>query len=237
MGIIIFNGQSSKDYHIQVEHPPGYDFPERDYESVHIPGRNGDLIIDTGSYKNVDRIYEISIGDINKRFPALARDISVWLHSASNYARLEDSYEPEYYRLAVYTEGVSIENILSHGAKAEITFNCKPQRFFKSGDNVKKFGKNGIIKNPTTFESLPIITAKGTGSGTFTIGSYTVTISDIKSSVIINSEIQDAYMGTENRNPDITLTNGFPKISPGKNNVSFTGGVTSLEVIPKWWTL
>jgi phage-related protein len=41
----------------------------------------------------------------------------------------------------------------------------------------------------------------------------------------------------ENRNSTITLNNGFPKLVPGENNISFSGGITSVEVIPKWWTL
>lgn len=237
MGIIIFNGHSSKDCHIQVEQPPGYDFPERDYESVHIPGRNGDLIIDNGAYKNVNREYEISIGDLDKKFPFMANAISVWLHSATGYARLEDSYEPEYYRMAMYTEEGNIENLLFHGAKVTITFNCKPQRFLKSGDKTKIFKKSGVIKNPTAFESLPIITVKGSGDGTVDIGKYKVQIKNINSSIVINSDVQDAYSGQTNRNLDVTLNNGFPILEPGNNTISFSGGVTSLEVIPKWWTL
>lgn len=237
MGIIIYNGRSSRDYHIQVEHPPGYELPEKDYESVHIPGRNGDFIIDRGSYKNVDRTYTISIGDVDRNFPSMAHDIAVWLSSARTYTRLEDSYEPNYYRLAIYTQEADIENILSHGARSDITFNCKPQRFLKIGDKAQTFTKAEVIKNPTNFESRPIITVHGSGSGTAMIGNYTVVISDIKTSIIIDSEIQDAYSGETNRNPDVTLSDGFPILPPGFTTISFNGGITSVEVIPKWWTL
>ena len=41
MGVIIYNGVSSEEFAIQVEHPPGYETPEKDYEVTHIPGRNG----------------------------------------------------------------------------------------------------------------------------------------------------------------------------------------------------
>ena len=50
MGVIIFNGIPSTNYGIHVEKPPVYATPERDYEVVHIPGRNGDLVIDNGSW-------------------------------------------------------------------------------------------------------------------------------------------------------------------------------------------
>ena len=53
----------------------------------------------------------------------------------------------------------------------------------------------------------------------------------------IDSELQDAYKGTTNCNSLVTLSNGFPKLIKGENEISFSGGITSVEVIPKWWTL
>ena len=134
MGIIMFNGASSKDYGIEVEHPPKYNYPERDYTIVHVPGRNGDLVLDSESYQNVERVYELAIGEYHGDFTVLANRLSTWLHSARTYARLEDSYEPEYYRMALYQEGTSIENFFHQGGRVEVTFNCKPQRFLKEGE-------------------------------------------------------------------------------------------------------
>lgn len=237
MGIIMFNGVSSQDYHIQVEHPPGYDFPERDYEIVHVPGRNGDIVLDKGSYQNKDRSYEIAIGSEDRFFPEMANDISEWLHSAVGYARLEDSYEPEYYRMAMYKEENDIENILFHAGRATIKFNCKPQRFLKSGDISIKVSSGDVLKNPTRQEAAPIITVYGYGTGLLNVGGYVVNISSIATAVTINSEIQDCYNGAVNRNYTITLGNGYPKLKKGENEISFSGGITSVEVIPKWWTL
>lgn len=239
MGIIIFNGLSSKEYHIQVEHPPGYDIPERDYESYHVPGRNGDVIIGKKSYKNVSRNYEISFGDVDKMFPEMARKVTEWLHSADSYARLEDSYEPEYYRMAMYNSSLQIENILFHGGRATIEFDCKPQRFLKIGERTYTFTSpsGNYLRNPTNFESLPVITVRGSGQGTINIGGYVIGISAIDQYVVIDSEIQDCYKGLTNKNNTVTLDRDFPKLSKGINQVSYSGGVTSLEVIPRWWTL
>ena len=96
MGVIIFNNKSSADCRIQVAHPPGYAYPERDYTITHIPGRNGDIIQDNGCYKNVERTYEVSFDAPNEDFATYANAVSAWLHSTTGYARLEDSYEPNY---------------------------------------------------------------------------------------------------------------------------------------------
>jgi phage-related protein len=237
MGVIIFNDISSRDYDIQVEKLPDYETPEKDYDIIHVPGRNGDVIIDKGSYKNTRRRYQLSVGSLTKDFVSMANAISEWLHSASGYARLEDSYEPEYYRMAIYKDSGLIENLLGSAGRTSIAFNCKPQRFLKSGDESTVFSEAGTIFNPTGFKSFPTIIINGNGAGVLRIGIYTVSVSSIGTSVTINSDIQDAYNGMENRNSTITLNNGFPKLVPGENNISFSGGITSVEVIPKWWTL
>lgn len=237
MGVITYNGQSSRDYRIQVEKPPGYDIPERDFESIHIPGRNGDVIMDKGSYKNTIRSYDISFGDLDKTFFEMGRKAIQWLCSSITYARLEDSYEPDVYRMAVYLNSLSIENILNHGGRATIEFNCKPQRFFKIGEKISTFTSQGYLKNPTSFESLPVVKVYGSGTGTINIGGYVVGISAIDQFVVIDSELQECYKYLQNKNHTVSLDRDFPKLGPGNNNISFSGGVTKLEVTPRWWTL
>ena len=237
MGIITFNGITSSTYDIQVETPPEYIMPERDYDVIHIPGRNGDIIVDKKSYTNVPRKYNIAVGSHTEAYSEMVNKISEWLHSANGYARLEDTYEPDYYRLAMYSEENEISNIYHQAGRTAITFNCKPQRFLKSGDTKLVRTTAGSIVNPTVQTALPIIEVKGTGSGVLTINGNTITISTIGGSITINSEIQDAYAGSINRNNHIILSAGFPVLNPGSNAISFSGGITSVEVTPRWWTV
>lgn len=241
MGVVIFNGRSSKDIGLVVEHLPGYETPERDYEIVHVPGRNGDVVIDKGSYKNVKRQYQIAMLSMDERFPELSNRISEWLHSASGYARLEDTYEPEYYRMAMYSESGSFTNIVNHASRAKISFDCKPQRYLKSGDVVYK--DPTCLQNPTVHTALPIITVKGTGEANIGFFSddeeYYIWVQNINGSITINSELQDCYTGNTNRNADVMLGSyTFPKLEKGNTFITVNGsGVTSLEVTPKWWTI
>lgn len=235
MGIIKYNGISSESFGIIVEHLPNYQMAEKDYTITHVEGMNGDLIQDNKSYKNVNRDYQIATLYDPESFVINANKVSEWLNSPNTYSRLEDTYEPLYYRKAIFQGPLDIENILGKVGRATISFNCKPQRFLKSGEKKISFDSSGKIENPTSFSALPIITVHGSGSGTISIGSYIVTISDINTNIVINSVIQDAYWGSENRNSDI-FCDEFPKIERGINNVSFTGGITSIDIIPNWWT-
>lgn len=236
--MIIFNGLSSEDYGIKVWQPPTYTIPERDYEIVHVPGRDGDIVLDKGSYKNTVRSYVVSFGKHDKEdFTLLANGLSEWLHSCSGYARLEDSYEPEYYRLALYQETNDITNAYQKAGQTTIKFNCKPQRFLKSGDNTIRFTANGYLQNPTFFEARPILTIYGNGNGTVQIGDYVITLKDIDEYIVVDSELMDAYKGAINCNSQIELNGNFPRLIKGRNDISFAGGITAVEVKPKWWTI
>lgn len=241
MGVIIFNGIPSTDYGIHVEKPPVYATPERDYEVVHIPGRNGDLVIDKGSYQNIKRTYDISVGEIDGDFTRLAAGVSEWLHSVSGYARLEDSYEPDYFRLAYYVADTEMKNLFHQAGKMSIEFNCKPARFLKAGERAVSFTSAGTLYNPTFQKSFPKLIVTVSSSGTLTIGSQTVTISGLAGStrMVIDAELQDVYAegSLTNLNSKVSFLDGFPLLLPEANAISFTGSITSVEVIPRWWIL
>ena len=237
MGVITLNGKTSTSIGLQVESPPDYDIPERIYETTHVPGRNGDIVMDTGSYRNSTRTYEVSIGSEGGNFAALSSSIAQWLHSAAGYVRLEDSYTPDYYMLARYAEGNSIVNILGQAGRATLNFDRKPQRFLKSGDTPVTITTTKMLKNPTLYESKPLIKIIGDGEGTVSIGSYTIGVTRLSAYMYIDSDIEDVYKDALNMNNYVTLTNGFPLLKPGNNSISFTGGIESVEITPRWWTI
>lgn len=239
MGVITLNGKTSTSIGLQVEIPPDYEIPERIYEPIHVPGRNGDIVMDTGAYANVERIYQISIGDSNGDFSTMANNISQWLHSAPGYIRLEDTYEPNYYKLVRYGEGNSIINILQQAGRATLTFDRKPQRFLKTGETAITVNTgSATINNPTNFSSKPLIVVNGTGPGTITIGDYIISITQLSSYMHIDCEVEDAFKGAINMNSYISLNkDDFPVLEPGNTVVSYTGSITSLVITPRWWTI
>lgn len=234
MGIIIFNNKSSADCRIQVAHPPGYAYPERDYTVTHIPGRNGDIIQDNGCYKNVERTYEVSFDAPNEDFATYANAVSAWLHSTTGYARLEDSYEPNYYRMATYQESNIFENLYNQAGTATIVFECKPQRFLKTGDNTVAIQNSLTIMNPTGFEAYPLFKVTGT-SGVLTVNGNSITFASIDDFVMLDCELQDAYK--ENINKNSTISGTFPVLKTGSNTISWTGDISSVTMKPRWWTI
>lgn len=152
MGIIYFNGIPSTDVGLVVEHYPNYQYAEKEYESITVPGRNGTIYRWNGNYKNVSQPYDLAfgaqVGD-DGRFFQMADDVVDWLHpfsreqsvedagkpySGDDYFKLSDSYNPDVYRLAVYKEAGNIKNLLNSAGRITVKFDCKPQRFLVLGD-------------------------------------------------------------------------------------------------------
>ena len=243
MGVIIFNDISCEDYGIVVEHYPEYQTPDHDYDVIHVPGRNGDIAIDQGSFQNVDRVYQIAVGSYERKYTEQVNAIAEWLHSPVGYAKLEDSYEPEYYRMAICTDGFEAENMSHKLARTTITFNCKPQRWLKVGSIAVE--NPMLMKNPTKFPASPIIMVYGSGILTFQNDLndeiYTLTITDNSTGIVINCEVQDVYSALDmsvNCNNKVSLNGkGFPKLLSGDTSISATGDISKVEVIPKWWTV
>lgn len=232
--MIWWHGVSSDDVQVIVERFPNVNIPARKYEKISVPGRNGDILIPEDAYENVPQRYEIYVSAEKEKLPAVARCVACWL-CVSGYQRLEDSYFLDSYRLAHYSGSLEIENILNRFGRATIEFDCKPQRFLHDGELVLSYSGAGKIVNPTRFPSAPLIKVLGSGSGTLTIGSTTVSLTGISEYVMLDCDIQDAYKGLVNKNSN--MTGSFPKIEGGEQVVTFTGGITGLEITPRWWTL
>ena len=80
----------------------------------------------------------------------------------------------------------------------------------------------------------------GRGSGTLTIQSANTTeqwqLSTLNGYTECDSELMIFYHDTEPKN-DTVSSEGFPCLYPGKNTISFDGGITEVQVIPRWVSL
>lgn len=239
MGVITWNGVASTSVNIQVEHQPHYNIAERDYEYIHVPGRNGDFLIDSGGWKNVKQSYDICFIDFDLLdFFHAAHRVASWLSSAPGYAVLTDTYDPLYYRLATFDSDQKLTDLLGKAGRATIEFNCKPQRFLLSGDDAIRISTSGSsVTNPLDMPSRPLITVYGTGAGTLHVGSYEVIFDSISESVTVDSEVEDCYKAGSTASNAVTLTDGYPILGIGNTGIEFSGGITHVDVVPKWWTL
>lgn len=235
MNTFTWNGVNCSAFDMLCSNGGTYDAPERDVEVVEIPGRNGTLTIDNKRYKNVPGTF---LCKVTKRFAQNASAIRAWLSSSPGYCRLEDDAHPLEYRMARHVGGVNFEPMyIDKEAEIAISFDCMPQRWLKSGEDPVALTSADTLINPTQEEAQPLITVYGSGTGSLIINGHTVTISEIGTSVTLNTEICRAYAGTTRRDQTITGKLEQLRLQPGDNTVAFSGGVASIEIIPRWWTI
>lgn len=237
MGVnyFVFNGESSLDHGAYIGGQDTFNAPQRDVIKVKIPGKSGDLVYDNGRWLNVEVPYNLVIMD---RFADHATEIRAWLNEPVGYRRLEDTYHPDFYRMARLANDIKFTtSAFNQTGKAQVIFDCQPQRWLKSGEQSVSIANGDAIYNPTRYDSKPIIRITCTGDGTLTIGDQEISVDDIGTYIDIDSDIQDCYTGSTSMNANVTLSDGFPILKPGDNTISWTGDITAVEITGRWYTI
>lgn len=208
---------------------------ERDVDYDVVPGKNAELTFDNGRYKNIDITYSgFVIGEIEAKLRAL-RSL---LANCKGYVRIADTYHPDEFRLGRYAQSFRPRVDYAHSyATFDLTFDCQAERFLRSGENQINVTSTTTIANSTGFAAKPQLIV--TGSGSFTIGDISVAIASHSfSSIILDSEQEDAYSGSNNCNGLVTLTNHtYPTLVPGDNQITLGSGISKIVIIPRWYVI
>ena len=229
------DGVAANSVGILLQEPPKFSAPTPIVEKKRIPGRNGDIIFDTGAYAN--RSGKFSCFSLGEDVESTLRGVNQYLFGKSGYRRLETQHDPDHFWMARVESGARMEirnNVL---APYEITFDCKPQRFLKSGEpRISNSNGGMVVTNHTGYKAKPLIYIYGVNAGTLKIGMYTIDVLDMTNSpIIIDCETMDVYSGYSNLSGSVSMDE-FPVLNPGDNKVEFSG-VTTVEIIPRWWEL
>lgn len=218
---------------IYVDASLAFNKPAKDTETFRIPGRNGALVIDHGTWDNVIIT-----------FPCYAKSIATFesiinqLGALSGYQKIECTNDVTHFRMGVpiIPQAPTVKRI-NTTAWFNLSFNCKPQRFLTSGESVTTKTASGSITNPTSYASKPLL--RITGTGTFTINGTAITIANHGQSYVdIDCEMQDCFYGSTNLNQYVAFTSHeFPTLSPGSNSFTFGTGITQVKITPRWWEL
>lgn len=236
--MIIFNGVKSDDLGVIVEHYPRVVFPEKKISSFEIPGRNGKEVIDYGVFSNYEQQYDVFFdvkkqGGLNAAIPQIAS----WLLGENGYLRLEDSYFPDFYREAIVVNGHEFLSYFHEYGRGTITFNCKPERYYKIGERELTVLNGETLYNPSGFRSYPIYQLNNSQSSIV----LTLNENSVSRTVNIsgNTHIIDVKSHTVSPNYNTNdFTDDYEKLRLGKETIiTWTGGLDELHIIPNWWTI
>ena len=234
-GLIVFGGEASWDYGMVITEAPAFDRAVRKCEAVSVPGRNGSILFQQDAYEDVPRTYKVCLAPDIKNLNETIDWFLAWLNSKSGYQRLEDNFEPEVFRLAYYNGGTEFSNEMMQYGEANITFVCRAERFYKTGEAEKTVSNGTKMWNPTRYASKPLIHIEGSGTFSVSISGKTITAT-VTDYVNIDCEAMNAYrLPVENMNGNIS--GEFPNILPGENTIGITGAPTKVTVVPRYYTI
>ena len=210
-----FGGESSADYGVYITGEGVFNAPERAVDMVDIPGRNGSYALDQGRFGNIEVTYNGGmVDDSESNFADRMSAFRNWLCSKKGYVRLEDEYNPDEYRMAVYKSGLEVDHEGLLTGEFDITFDCKPQRYLKSGETAVSVTSGDTITNPTLFESSPLLAVEGYGHITINgedVEIYTTSIGDVvlrPASSETSQNIPSGWSETITFDNTIVLANG-----------------------------
>ena len=176
---LTFGGVNSADYGVYITGSGVYNAPKRAVENIVVPGRNGLLTIDQGRYENITVEYPaFAFGKTREEFQQKITAFRNAIMSQIGYQRLEDTYHPDEYRMALYAEGLNVD-VKPYGSSGKFTlsFNCKPQRYQKDGEQPLQIASGENLINPTEHSSEPLLVVDGFGD--IGIGDYNIHIDDV----------------------------------------------------------
>ena len=156
----------------------------------------------------------------------------------TGYVRIEDTYHPEEYRIGIPAGGLEIDTEAAGKiGRFTVQFNCKPQRFLKTGEISTRYTEGTKLFNPTGYPARPLIRICGHGS--LGIGEDTVTIRSHSFDYIdLDCETCDASCGSLNANGSVVLSgDDYPVLKAGTTGIVLGNGITAVEIAPRWWML
>lgn len=229
---ISFGGIRSDDYGAIVDGAESYAAAERDFTSVAIAGRSGELTVDNGRYRNVPIPYTLYFPD--------ARKLEMFRHDVATligYHRLEDSSRPEEFMLARLSGGFkpTMSGFRNAHGQVKLTFDCQPQRFLKSGERAIPFAgvEVAALYNPTGMPTRPLIRVYGAGD--VGIGAQTLTIAKhTEAYVDIDCALEDCFCGGINLNGVVARAD-YPELGAGTTGIRIGSGISAIEITPRWW--
>mgnify|MGYP003301388502 CR=1 FL=1 len=223
-------------FDVYIDASLSFNKPAKNVETFTVPGRNGSLIIDDGTFKNVVITYPVYIrGTFAADFDTIVNLIG----KTPGYEELVCDVDSTHFRLgrAIMPESPSVKRLNLDGY-FNLAFDCKPQRFLTSGKTAVSFSASGTIANPTGFAALPLLDV--TGTGTLTINGTIATISQNPNGLIIDCEMLDCYDKVTGASMNAYVSfndNDYPALAPGSNPVTLGTGITNVDITPRWWEI
>lgn len=141
------------------------------------------------------------------------------------------SDEPDIYYVIKHIKVGNIDNEITEKGEFDLDLTLDPFDYKKTIKAAEGTNSLSVI-NEGTYPALPVLTVTGVGNVVIkTNDAYTVSITDLNGSLVIDSELLDYF---DPNKPLVRAfkihTKAFPELRVGVNRITTTGTVTKLKI-------
>ena len=229
MSEITFKGTTASSKSVTVLKYPEIVKPTLRVETVKVPGRDGELTLSgMPSYEAMVLECECMVPSVDKISAAAA-----WLTGRGDLVLGND---PDYAYDAQVIDEIRFEKILRGHAHRRFTvpFLCQPLKKKAETEPNIELTAPGTVVNIGHVPSRPLIKIEGSGNVVLAVGAYSLSITDISTSILIDSDLGMATNAAGTANEGYKVSGAWPLLVVGNNAVGWTGAVTKVTITPRW---
>lgn len=229
MSEITFKGTTASSKSVTVLKYPEIVKPTLRVETVKVPGRDGELTLSgIPSYEAMVLECECMVPSVDKISAAAA-----WLTGRGDLVLGND---PTYAYDAQVIDEIRFEKILRGHDHRRFTvpFLCQPLKKKATAESNIVLTSSGTVVNIGHVPSRPLIKIEGSGNVVLAVGAYSLAITGISTSILIDSDLGMATNATGTVNESYKVSGVWPLLVVGNNAVGWTGTVSKVTITPRW---
>lgn len=228
---INFNGSNSfEDLGLVIEHRPLIPIPQKNITQITVPGRDGSLTQDDGTYGDIEIPIDFWVVN-NNNLHEVFRSIRKWLIGDISDNRLILSDDTEYHYKVKSVKAENVERSLIVLGRFTATFLCEPF-VYSNDEELMTLTSPSTIFNPESFGGKPHIKVFGTGDIDLTINGKEIRFTGVQDYIELDSEVEECYKDSSSLNN--RMTGDFPVLNGDEIPITWSGSVTKIEITPRW---
>ena len=228
-----FKGIKSDDMKVFMLELPARQSTAESGSQKEVPGTSGGLWVPDGGYERINVSVRLEAGDGSD-----VDAINAWLMGEGDLIFGDEPNRAYRARISKPSERTHTRRRINRTWKQ--AFDCEPFRYlYPEAEGILIQESGTKIANPGTASARPLIKVNGSGDGTLMIGRATMLLSGMNAPIYLDCDAKMAFQGEGTTNDPRVLatqhvTGEWIEIAPGESFVSFTGGITSVVVAPRW---
>lgn len=226
---VIYNGQMNTEFNVSVRYRPDMPTPAREYETIKVEGRDGELYEDKGTYADItieiDFNFKAEPDEWQERF----RKIKKWLYG-ENDRRLIMSDDMEYFYNVKRVQIETAERVIKRIGRFTAKFTCEPYAYTKGGYIITELESELVNQFEKAYPTYYIY---GSGEMELTVNGNTVTAA-VDGSLTIDTKLGLCYnAGQVIENAALAGDYDNLTLPEGTNTFAYTAGF-EVRIKPNW---